>query len=48
VQNRTQALQSAKGHCNTFDLNRKWAKTLALGLLQEIFIGHTPNIQVEI
>jgi hypothetical protein len=48
VQNRIQALLSAKGHRNTFDLSRKWARTLALGILQEIFIEHTPNIQVEI
>jgi hypothetical protein len=33
---------------NTFDLNPKWARTLLLRILQDIFIETTPNNQVYI
>ena len=38
VQNPTQAHMSLKGPTNTFHLNLKWARTLTLGILPEIFI----------
>ena len=37
VQNPTHALKSVKGLCNTFEMNRKWTRTLPLGILDEIF-----------
>jgi len=43
VYNLTEALKSAKGLGNTFDLNHIWSRTLPLVILQEIFIGPIPQ-----
>jgi hypothetical protein len=42
AQNPIQALKSVKKPCNTYHLNLKWARTLPLGILQEIFIDPNP------
>jgi hypothetical protein len=39
----TQALESVKGLCSTFELNPKWARNLPLGIVYGLFIEPSPH-----